>query len=152
MESSGNTRVVDVMDAAMAQGLLTYSYETTSSFGRYIHTINGYAVEDPDGWMFTINDTLSNVSASLAVLEDGDRLLWYEGTTENRFLPPMWDDLSGADETEWVDIGSVDALAWQGAGIRDLGEELPATADLDLGARPPALPRHRHGGGPLPAS
>ena len=134
VESSGNTRVVDVMDAAMEQGLLTYSYETTSSFGRYIHTINGYAVEDPDGWMFTINDTLSNVSASLAVLEDGDKLLWYEGTTENRFLPPMWDDLSGAVETEWVDIGSVDALLdlarSSDPGI--LAKNYRLTADLDL--------------------
>lgn len=137
VESSGNTRVVDVMDAAMAQGLLTYSYETTPSFGRYIHTINGYAVEDPDGWMFTINDDLSNVSASLAVLEDGDRLLWYEGTTENRFLPPMWDDLSGADETEWVDIGSVEDLLAL-AESRDpetLAKNYRLTADLNLGGR-----------------
>ena len=137
VESSGNTRVVDVMDAAMAQGLLTYSYETTPSFGRYIHTINGYAVEDPDGWMFTINDDLSNVSASLAVLEDGDKLLWYEGTTENRFLPPMWDDLSGADETEWVDIGTVEALlALARSGDPEtLAKNYRLTADLNLGGR-----------------
>lgn len=137
VESSGNTRVVDVMDAAMAQGLLTYSYETTPSFGRYIHTINGYAVEDPDGWMFTINDDLSNVSASLAVLEDGDRLLWYEGTTENRFLPPMWGDLSGADETEWVDIGTVEALlALARSGDPEtLAKNYRLTADLNLGGR-----------------
>lgn len=137
VESSGNTRVVDVMDAAMAQGLLTYSYETTPSFGRYIHTINGYAVEDPDGWMFTINDTLSNVSASLAVLENGDKLLWYEGTTENRFLPPMWDDLSGADETEWVDIGSVETLLElaKSEDPKTLAKNYRLTSDLNLGGR-----------------
>ena len=73
VESTGNTRVVDVMDAAQAQGKLTYSYSTTATFGRFIHTINGHAVNAPDGWMFTINDALSNVSASTASVKDGDR-------------------------------------------------------------------------------
>ncbi len=61
------------MDAAQAQGKLTYSYSTTSTFGRFIHTINGREVNAPDGWMFTVNDVLSNVSASLATVKDGDK-------------------------------------------------------------------------------
>ncbi len=137
LESSGNTRVVDVMDAAMQAGLLTYSYETTPSFGRYIHTINGYAVDAPDGWMFTINDRLSNVSASLATVRDGDRLLWFEGTTENHFQGPSWDSLAG-EQLEWVEIGSAEelrALA-ESADAAALGKNYRLTRDLDLEGAP----------------
>ncbi len=131
LQSSGNTRVVDVMDAAAAQGLLTYSYDTTPTFGRYVHTINGYAVEDPDGWMFTINDSLSNVSASLATVQDGARILWYEGTTENRFLPPSWDELGGED-VEWIDIDSVEKLLALTGPDADPSAHYRLTASLDL--------------------
>ena len=31
---TGNTRVVDLMDEAAAQGLLSYSYKTTATFGQ----------------------------------------------------------------------------------------------------------------------
>ncbi len=137
--STGNTRVVDLMDEAAAQGLLTYSYKTTATFGRFIHTINGYAVDEPDGWMFTVNGRLSNVSASLAALEDGDRLLWFEGTTENRFLPPTEEELAGVQVT-WIDIGSVEELM----ALTDPGADLSAnyrlTADLNLGTARAAFP------------
>lgn len=91
VESTGNTRVIDVMDAAAAQNNLTYSYNTTAEYGRFIHTINGRAVESPDGWMFTVNDKLSNVGASLAAVKDNDKILWYEGTTQNLFKGPSWE-------------------------------------------------------------
>ena len=109
MDSNGNTRLVDLMDAAQAQKLLTYSYSTTSTFGRFIHTINGKAVDAPDGWMFTINDALSNVSASLATVTDGDQVLWFEGTTENHFQGPTWASLSG-ESIQWKTISTVDEL------------------------------------------
>ena len=48
MESGGNTRLTDLMDEAVNQKKLTYAYDTTSSFGRYIRSINGYDVEPPD--------------------------------------------------------------------------------------------------------
>ena len=131
--SGGNTRVVDVMDAAQAQGLLTYSYDTTPAYGRYIHTINGRTVEAPDGWMFTLDDAPSAVSASLAAVEDGSRLLWFEGTTQNRFLGPTWAELEGS-QTEWVDIASVEALLAL-ANSKDpaiLEKSYRLTADLDL--------------------
>ena len=89
---------------------MTYSYKTSSAFGRYIHTINGRAVEAPDGWMFTVNDKLSNVSASIATVKDGDKLLWYEGTTENLFKGPLWGDLGTGKEENWVDINTVEDL------------------------------------------
>lgn len=110
MSSNGNTRVVDLMDEAVKQNKMTYSYKTSSAFGRYIHTINGRAVEAPDGWMFTVNDKLSNVSASIATVKDGDKLLWYEGTTENLFKGPLWGDLGTGKEENWVDINTVEDL------------------------------------------
>lgn len=134
MESNGNTRVVDLMDAAVSQKKLTYSYETTDTFGRYIHTINDYAVESPDGWMFSINDKLSNVSASLANVKDGDRLLWYEGTTENLFKGPTWDSLTKGESIVWTDISSVEELLAL-ANSRDaetLAKSYRLTCDLDL--------------------
>lgn len=109
MDSNGNTRLVDLMDAAQAQGKLTYSYSTTSTFGRFIHTINGREVNEPDGWMFTVNDVLSNVSASLATVKNGDQVLWFEGTTENHFQGPTWASLSG-ESIQWETINTVEEL------------------------------------------
>lgn len=135
MDSNGNTRLVDLMDEAQRQGLLTYSYATTSTFGRFIHTINGRAVDAPDGWMFTVNDTLSNVSASLATVQNGDQVLWFEGTTENRFQGPSWEELTGTPAAiSWVDIETVDdllALA-KATDAETLGKNYRLKANLDL--------------------
>lgn len=135
MDSNGNTRLVDLMDEAQRQGLLTYSYATTSTFGRFIHTINGRAVDAPDGWMFTVNDTLSNVSASLATVQNGDQVLWFEGTTENRFQGPSWEELTDTPAAiSWVDIETVDdllALA-KATDAETLGKNYRLKADLDL--------------------
>lgn len=136
MDSNGNTRVVDLMDAAVAQGKLTYEYATTSTFGRFIHTIKGYAVDAPDGWMFTVNDTLSNVSASLATVKNGDKLLWFEGTTENHFQGPTWEQLSNPTE-EWVDITTVAQLIElaKATDAETLAKNYRLTADLDLNGK-----------------
>ena len=137
MDSNGNTRLVDLMDAAQAQGKLTYSYSTTSTFGRFIHTINGREVNEPDGWMFTINDKLSNVSASLATVKDGDHILWFEGTTENHFQGPTWASLSG-ESIQWEAISTVDELLTlaNAADAATLGKNYKLGADLDLSGVP----------------
>ncbi len=135
MDSNGNTRLVDLMDEAQRQGLLTYSYATTSTFGRFIHTINGRAVDAPDGWMFTVNDTLSNVSASLATVQNGDQVLWFEGTTENRFQGPSWEELTGTPAAiSWVDIETVDDLLalTKATDAETLGKNYRLKADLNL--------------------
>ena len=133
VESTGNTRVVDVMDAAQAQGKLTYSYSTTATFGRFIHTINGHAVNAPDGWMFTINDALSNVSASTASVKDGDRVLWFEGTTENQFQGPLWAELDGST-IQWETISTVAELQALAASKDPavLAKNYKLARDLDL--------------------
>ena len=134
IQSAGNTRVIDVLDAAKEQGLITYAYDTTPTLGRFVHTINGYSVDAPDGWMFTVNDKLSNVGVSLATVKDGDRILWYEGTTENRFLGPLWDELISGSKTTWIDIGSVADLQnlCSTTEVQKLSGHYRLTADLDL--------------------
>lgn len=139
MDSNGNTRLVDLMDEAQRQGLLTYSYASTSTFGRFIHTINGHEVDAPDGWMFAINDTLSNVSASLATVKNGDQVLWFEGTTENRFQGPSWEELTGTPAAiSWVDIKTVgDLLKLANAtDAETLGKNYRLKDDLDLTGTP----------------
>lgn len=133
MDSNGNTRLVDLMDAAQAQGKLTYTYSTSTEYGRFIHTINGREVNAPDGWMFTINDKLSNVSASLATVQNGDQVLWFEGTTENHFQGPAWDSLSG-ESIQWNTIstkGELLALA-KAKDAETLSKNYKLTADLNL--------------------
>ncbi len=133
MDSNGNTRLVDLMDAAQAQGKLTYTYSTSTEYGRFIHTINGREVNAPDGWMFTINDKLSNVSASLATVNSDDNVLWFEGTTENHFQGPAWDSLSG-EQLQWNTISTKEellALA-NAEGAETLSKNYKLTADLDL--------------------
>ena len=76
VESSGNTRVIDVMDAAQDQGKITYTYTVSPAYGSFIETINGKTLSSPDGWMFTVNDTLSNVSATLASVDVYKRQVW----------------------------------------------------------------------------
>lgn len=139
MDSNGNTRLVDLMDEAQRQGLLTYSYASTSTFGRFIHTINGHEVDAPDGWMFAINDTLSNVSASLATVKNGDQVLWFEGTTENRFQGPSWEELTGTPAAiSWVDIKTVDDLLKlaNATDAETLGKNYRLKDDLDLTGTP----------------
>ena len=139
MDSNGNTRLVDLMDEAQRQGLLTYGYATTSTFGRFIHTINGRAVDAPDGWMFAINDTLSNVSASLATVKNGDQVLWFEGTTENRFQGPSWEELTGTPAAiSWVDIKTVNDLLKlaNATDAETLGKNYRLKDDLDLTGTP----------------
>ena len=133
MDSNGNTRLVDLMDAAQAQGKLTYTYSTSTEYGRFIHTINGREVNAPDGWMFTINDKLSNVSASLATVNSGDKVLWFEGTTENHFQGPAWKSLSG-EELQWNTISTQKellALA-KATDAETLGKNYKLSGDLDL--------------------
>ena len=136
MDSNGNTRLVDLMDAAQAQGQLTYTYSTSTEYGRFIHTINGREVNAPDGWMFTINDKLSNVSASLATVNSDDNVLWFEGTTENHFQGPAWKSLSG-EQLQWNTISTKEELLAL-ANAKDaetLGKNYKLTADLDLSGK-----------------
>ena len=95
--------------------------------------INDYAVNQPDGWMFTINDALSNVSASTASVKDGDRVLWFEGTTENQFQGPLWAELDGST-IQWETISTVAELRALAASKDPavLAKNYKLAGDLDL--------------------
>lgn len=132
INSTGNTRVVDVMDAAVSQGLLSYGYKTTTAYGRYIQSINGYEVDPPDGWMFTINDQLANVSATLATVKDGDKILWYEGTTQNRFQGPTWDEILNGSVIQWIDIATAGDLIALTQPAANMSGNYRLTANINL--------------------
>lgn len=135
LESTGNTRVLDVLQAAEEQELITYTYTVTAAFGSFVESINGHALQSPDGWMFTINDKLSNLSASLATVKDGDQILWYEGRTQNQFRAPSWASLTGgAAVDDSILITSADQLLELSASTDDevLAKKYKLGADIDL--------------------
>ena len=132
LSSNGNTRVVDVMDAAVKQGNFSYSYEVTE-YGRYISVLDGYEVLYPDGWMFTIDGELSALGASLATIENGSSILWYEGTTQNHFQQPDMDALDD-DSGYWTQIRTAEDLNALAAATDEkaLSGNYKLAADINL--------------------
>ncbi len=132
VDSTGNTRVIDVLEAAKEQGLLTYEYSVSPLYGSFIESINGCALTSPDGWMFTINDQLSEVSVSLATVKDGDQILWYQGMTQNLFLPPCWSELvEGSTANTWINISTAKQLEALTEPDADLTANYRLTRDID---------------------
>ena len=132
LSSNGNTLVTDVMDAAVKQDLLSYGYEVTG-YGRYISVIDGYEVLKPDGWMFTIDDELSNLGVSTATVGNGSRIVWYEGTTQNHYAQP---DMDALDDSSgyWTQIRTAAQLHELAAATdaEALSGHYKLTADINL--------------------
>ena len=83
--------------------------------------------------MFKVNDTLSDVSASLKAVKDGDRLLWYQGTTQNAFQGPSWKEMTGeAVPDEYTEISSKEDLIKLQNGEYPLDGKYRLTADIDM--------------------
>ena len=132
-ETAGNPRVIDVMRAAADQGLLSYEYTVTPAYGSFIESINGHALSSPDGWMFTVNDDLSDVGVQLASVRDGDQLLWFQGMPANLFLPPAWQDVTGEEpKVEWVDIETADDLVALTRPGADMAGSYRLARNIDL--------------------
>ncbi|HAM16868.1 MAG TPA: hypothetical protein DCP91_13650 [Eggerthellaceae bacterium] len=132
-ETAGNARVVDAMQAAAAQGLISYNCTVTPAYGSFVEAINGKALTAPDGWMFTVNDDQSDVGIQLATVRDGDQLLWYPGTPANNFTAPAWQDLTGqAPVTEWVDIATADDLVALTRDDADMAGSYRLAANINL--------------------
>lgn len=133
LSSSGNTRLIDVMNAAQKQGLLTYDYTVSPAYGSFIESINGKRMLPPNGWMFTVNDEISIVSATLASVHDGDCILWYQGTTQNLFKAPAWSDITGEKPVKKViPVSTAAELAALCGDNADLTANYRLTRDIDL--------------------
>ena len=127
--------VEDVLDAAQAQGLLSYKAEQSKT-GAFVTEINGTAPESPNGWMFTINDKTSSVGMAAAQVMPGDKILWYEGTTSNHFAAPSWAEMTAPEEAEYEEIYTKEqllALANSDSPAEDWAKNYRLMADIDLG-------------------
>ncbi len=135
VENSANPRVIDVMDAAAAQNKLKYEYVVNPLYGSFIESINGSKMSAPDGWMFTVNDKLSNVSASLREVKDGDRILWYQGMTQNLFEAPSWERMIKGNETtekDFIPIKTAEDLVALTDKSTDLTKKYRLTGNIDM--------------------
>ncbi len=75
--SSGAPTVMDVLDKASEDGLLSYSEE-----GGFVTEINGEEIAHFggwDGWMYKVNRESPDVGAGEYTVEDGDKIVWYYG-------------------------------------------------------------------------
>lgn len=133
MTTTGNTRVIDVMNEAKKQGKMDFEYTITPAYGSFIESINGHPLSAPDGWMFTINDRLSSVSANLATIEDGDQILWYQGTTQNLFTAPGWEEITGTPvQNPVISIRTKDDLMSLCGTDANMTASYRLEADIDL--------------------
>lgn len=126
--------VEDVMDAAQAQGLLSYKAEQSKT-GAFVTEINGTAPQSPNGWMFTINDKASSVGMGAAQVMPGDKILWYEGTTSNHFAAPSWAKMTAPEEAAYEEIYTKEqllALANSNSPAEDWAKNYRLMADIDL--------------------
>ena len=74
-------------DALLSTGLQV-SY-TSSSFGPFIHAINGLSDGDAgatSGWVYLVNGQAPTVSSGLYVLEDGDLIRWRYSVEESDLM------------------------------------------------------------------
>lgn len=101
--------VKDVLDQAAADGKLSFS-GSNGSYGYFVESINGVSPETPNGWMFTVNDAPGNVGASAAIIKNGDKIMWYEGTTSNFYKAPTWNDITNPSSVTFIDISSAQQL------------------------------------------
>ena len=126
--------VKDVLDAAQAQGLISYKAEQSKT-GAFVTEINGTAPQSPNGWMFTINDKPSSVGMEAAQVTPGDKILWYEGTALNHFLAPSWAEMTAPEQAEYEEIYTKEqllALANSQNPAQDWAKNYRLMADIDL--------------------
>lgn len=104
-----NITAEQVMQAAQAAGQMTYSAEQSST-GTFIKAINGKTLEEPEGWMFTINDKQSPVGVSSARIKSGDKIVWYEGTAANGYKAPTWAEMTAPAPVQYETIATQEQL------------------------------------------
>ncbi len=120
--------VKDIMDAAAAGDLLTYAWGENEKSTQIV-TINGITPQAPDGWMFAVNGKLSAVGAGAAAVSDGDELLWFVGTPENGYNPPVWDAI---DNNTYITINSADEFVEFSKNSDAWDKNYKLACDVDL--------------------
>ena len=76
----------------------------------FIKAINGKTLEEPEGWMFTINDKQSPVGVSSARIKSGDKIVWYEGTAANGYKAPTWAEMTAPAPVQYETIATQEQL------------------------------------------
>lgn len=122
--------VEDVLETAANSGSLTYSFGVNAQSGQIV-TINDITPKSPNGWLFSVNDIVSPVGVGSAIVSDGDKILWYVGTPENGYTPPMWESV-GETAGEFIFIGTAEELAELSQAPERWNRNYKLSNDIDL--------------------
>ncbi len=95
--NSTNPKLIEIMEKAKDKIPYTSS---EGQYGTMIDSIFGIEAKAPAGWMFTINDKVSGVGVSNAIVKDGDKILWYYASPSNGYHEPKWDELTAEEDGE----------------------------------------------------
>ncbi|HYC79469.1 MAG TPA: prenyltransferase/squalene oxidase repeat-containing protein [Candidatus Binatia bacterium] len=76
--STADSRAISTLIIAAQQINLLYEIRNTS-FGQFVHTVNGYAPSGSSGWLYAVNGNIPSVSAYDYNLQPGDRVQWFYG-------------------------------------------------------------------------
>lgn len=124
--------LIDVMKKASDEGKMIFT-EEDGSYGKFIKSIEGLDAASPSGWMFNVNDKLSNMGVSSTNIKDKDKVLWFYGDALNNYCGPMWQDIEKPAE-EYIEIGNKEELKRYlgGGNVDSLKQNYRLTADIDL--------------------
>ncbi|MDD2493789.1 MAG: DUF4430 domain-containing protein, partial [Tissierellia bacterium] len=104
-----NLKLIDIMKNA--KDTIPYT-SSEGQYGTMIDSIFGIEAKSPAGWMFTINDKVSSVGVSNAIVKNGDKILWYYASPSNGYSGPNWNELlesdSGQENQEFEGKGTKD--------------------------------------------
>ena len=79
--SYSNPRAIGTLIQAANSINLLYEIKGTS-FGPFVHAINGYPPVGANGWMYAVNGSKPNVAASDYILQPGDKIQWFYGVPD----------------------------------------------------------------------
>lgn len=76
--SYSTPRAIGTLIQAAKETNLLYEIKGLS-FGPFVHAINGYVPSGVNGWLYSVNGSLPNVSSADYELKPGDSVKWYYG-------------------------------------------------------------------------
>jgi hypothetical protein len=120
-ETDGTSaKLIEIMEEA--KDTIPYT-SSEGQYGTIIDSIFGIEAKAPAGWMFTINDKVSGVGVSNAIVKDGDKILWYYASPSNGYNGPKWDELTAEEDGE-------ESQDFEGKGTKDEPYLIKAADDL----------------------